>query len=490
MKKYFLVLLSLAFVDFKPVFSQDIAATLDFCNFKANDSLALFEYYLSFPANSLKHKKTTEGKLQCEINVNVGMVKNGDTVFYDNYVINSTPSSEMTLDKEEYLSQHQIIIPNGEYIFFMNAKDMLNENERKINVDRPVKVGYGNSFIQISDLQNLKSYKPTNHQGQNSKNGIEMVSRNSNFFSAAQDKFIFYVEVYNAANVMNQGETYLLEGRIVDTKSGKIIEEAGFFKKLKAENVNPVLAEVDLSKVPSGDYNIILEIKDRENRSLFSREKYFERYHPAMNPVMEETTEISLDSSEYDPCMIAESINMKNLNFLLNGLMPLAKTNERSFAEAVTNSGDEKQKINFLCYFFQKRETQDKDARTLFLEYKERLEIVEKKYSTQTMPGYQTDRGRVYIQYGKPNRIDDEFSDMSRQAINNAIIPYEIWIYYAVTEPQAQSNVQFVFAQTNRANYNYEIVHSTAIGEYRNPNWKEEISGKMMFNEDQNNDYR
>jgi GWxTD domain-containing protein len=259
---------------------------------------------------------------------------------------------------------------------------------------------------------------------------------------------------------------------------------------MTAESVSPVLAEVDLSKIPSGEYNLVIDVKDRNNQSLYSKKKFFQRFHPDMNYIAESENDAEYDSTANDPCNLREHIDMKNLDFLLKGLMPLAKTNERSFSEAVTNSGDENQKLNYLCYFFEKRETKEKDALTLFLEYKDRLEIVERQYATQTMPGYQTDRGRVYIQYGKPNRIDDEFSDMSRQAINNAIIPYEIWIYYAVTEPQPQSNVQFVFAQTNRANYNYEIVHSTAIGEFKNPNWKEEISSRMMFRQDPNQDYR
>lgn len=488
-KKLFLIL-SISTIGFNQLYSQGIAATLDYCNFKANDTLGLFEYYLSFPANTLKHRKDAKGKLVSEVKVIVGMVKQGDTVFIDSYRLTNSPNSESSLKTEEYLTQNKIILPLGEYSFFLNASDLASEEPSNLSVDFPVKVGFDNSLLQMSDIQNLKSYKTVKKQAVNVKNGIEMISRNSNFFAKPEDRYIFYLEVYNSDQVIGENATYLLEARIINAKTGNKIDKTGIFKKLKAGRVNPILAEIDLSPVPSGDYNLVFEIKDRNNKSLYSKEKFFQRFHPELKIENKPGETFELDSNDYDPCQIAESINMKNLDFLLDALMPMAKQNERSFAEAVVNSGDEKQKINFLCYFFQKRATKEKDARILFLEYKDRLEIVEKKYKTQTMPGYQTDRGRVYIQYGKPNRIDDEFSDMARSAINNAIIPYEKWIYYAITEPQPQSNVQFVFAQTNRANFNYEIVHSTAIGEINNPNWKREISSRMMFNEDPSQDYR
>ncbi|MEQ8520251.1 MAG: GWxTD domain-containing protein [Cytophagales bacterium] len=490
MIKKLLLILSISFFISNETYSQGIAATLDYCNFKANDSLGLFEYYLSFPANTLAHRKSSAGKLVSEVKVIAGMVKQNDTVYIDSYRLTNSPNSEKSLKTEEYLTQHRIILPVGEYSFFLYASDLASDEPSNLSVNFPVKIGFDNALLQMSDIQNLKSYKSSKKQAPNVKNGVEMISRNSNFFAKADDRYIFYLEVYNSDQVIGKDATYLLEARITNARTGEKIDKTGIFKKLKADGVNPVLAEIDLSPVPSGDYNLVLEIKDRTNKSLYSKEKYFQRFHPDLIVEKEDEKAIELDSNKYDPCQIAESINMKNLDFLLDALMPMAKQNERAFAEAVVNSGDEKQKINFLCYFFQKRETKDKDARILFLEYKDRVEIVERKYKTQTMPGYQTDRGRVYIQYGKPNRIDDEFSDMSRSAINNAVIPYEKWIYYSVTEPQPQSNVQFVFAQTNRANFNYEIVHSTAIGEISNPNWKQEISSKMMFSEDPSQDYR
>lgn len=490
MIKKLLLILSISILGLNDLYSQGIAATLDYCNFRANDTLGLFEYYLSFPANTLKHRKNSEGKLVSEVKVIAGMIRQSDTVFIDSYRLTNSPNSEEGLEKEEYLTQHRIILPLGEYSFFLYASDLASDEPSNLSVDFPVKIGFESSMIQMSDIQNLKSYKTVKKQAPNVKNNIEMISRNSNFFAKADDRYIFYLEVYNSDKILGNEATYLLEARIADARTGKRIDKTGIFKKLSASSVNPILAEIDLSEVPSGDYNLVLEIKDRSNKSLYSKQKYFQRFHPDLIVENEVDEAVKIDSNDYDPCNIAESINMQNLDFLLDALMPMAKQNERAFAEAVVNSGDEKQKINFLCYFFQKRETKDKDARILFLEYKDRLEIVEKKYRTQPMPGYQTDRGRVYIQYGKPNRIDDEFSDMTRSATNNSIIPYEIWLYYSVTEPQPQSNVQFVFAQTNRANYNYRIVHSTAIGEINNPNWKQEISSKMMFNEDPTRNYR
>jgi hypothetical protein len=313
MAKKLLIFLSVFFLIQSGIRAQGIAATLDYCNFKANDSLGMLEYYLSFPANSLEHKKTDEGKSQSEIKVMVGMVSGTDTIYFDSYIMNSSPNSETTIGFEEYLVQNRIILPNGEYSFFLSAEDLISQQESKLNIEFPVKLGYDNALLQVSDIQNLKSYRSVDQIADNVKNGVEMISRNSNFFSKPNDKFIFYTEVYNADKVMEKGTTYLLEARVADVKTGEFFDNTGIFKKMTAESVSPVLAEVDLSKIPSGEYNLVIDVKDRNNQSLYSKKKCVQRVHPDMNDIAEAENDAEYDSTANDPFNLREHIDMKEL---------------------------------------------------------------------------------------------------------------------------------------------------------------------------------
>jgi len=186
----------------------------------------------------------------------------------------------------------------------------------------------------------------------------------------------------------------------------------------------------------------------------------------------------------------ADKIDNHKIGLYLLALRPVAKKNEIDFIFAVVKSGDTLQQKQYMYYFWKKRSelmmtgaldptpsgghslgvTSFIKPELLWNDYLKRLKTAEKKYSSQSMRAYETDRGRVYLQYGKPNRVENEFTDHTRS--NNSGIPYEIWHYYTLKN---QSNKIFVFVQNNRADNNYRLIHSDAIGEIHNPNWRKEI---------------
>ena len=86
-------------------------------------------------------------------------------------------------------------------------------------------------------------------------------------------------------------------------------------------------------------------------------------------------------------------------------------------------------------------------------------------YSTPVLYGFETDRGRVYLQYGPPNQLDGNEHDANAY-------PYEIWQYYKLN---SQSNVKFVFCNADLASNDYKLIHSDAHGELNDPRWRFKI---------------
>ncbi len=77
--------------------------------------------------------------------------------------------------------------------------------------------------------------------------------------------------------------------------------------------------------------------------------------------------------------------------------------------------------------------------------------------------GFETDRGRIYMRYGPPDdRIVEEQEPDA--------YPYEIWIYQ--TTADGQRNVRFLFYNPSLASGQYELLHSTAVGERKNSRWE------------------
>lgn len=79
-------------------------------------------------------------------------------------------------------------------------------------------------------------------------------------------------------------------------------------------------------------------------------------------------------------------------------------------------------------------------------------------YATIFREGWQTDRGRVYIMFGRPDEVE-------RAPIQVDILPYETWSYYG------QGTDSFVFVDRDGSG-NYEQVYSTVPGEVSYSNWR------------------
>jgi GWxTD domain-containing protein len=97
-----------------------------------------------------------------------------------------------------------------------------------------------------------------------------------------------------------------------------------------------------------------------------------------------------------------------------------------------------------------------------WLEYLAQVQHVNKEFGCKLVPGYRTDRGRVFLQYGPPNSVFESPFDSHSY-------PYEVWHYYYCTD---QSNVKFVFWNTDLVSNDYELLHSDKRGEFHDPMWQ------------------
>ena len=93
-------------------------------------------------------------------------------------------------------------------------------------------------------------------------------------------------------------------------------------------------------------------------------------------------------------------------------------------------------------------------------DYYDRIRQAKLQYSSTMYPeGWNSDRGRVLLQYGKPDGIDRHPSEHNRK-------PYEIWRY---------SSLGFAFVFVDRTQTGtYQLVHSTAPNEISFPEWEAE----------------
>ena len=100
-------------------------------------------------------------------------------------------------------------------------------------------------------------------------------------------------------------------------------------------------------------------------------------------------------------------------------------------------------------------------------EYMMVAKVIDKTYGNGFGYGFETDRGRVFMKYGRPDDIVTVENEMNAP-------PYEVWIYYKMEKTQ-QSNVKFLFYNPNLIANGHRLLHTTCRGEIQNPRWKHEL---------------
>ena len=119
----------------------------------------------------------------------------------------------------------------------------------------------------------------------------------------------------------------------------------------------------------------------------------------------------------------------------------------------------------FLSFWIEKN---SENPELAWLNYKEQVKIANKQFGFQTRPGYLTDRGRIYLQYGSPSAI-------TRSQYEPSAYPYEIWQY---DQLRNLGNRKLVFYSPGIGMTDYELIHTNIPSEIYNEQWKMIVYGR------------
>ena len=133
--------------------------------------------------------------------------------------------------------------------------------------------------------------------------------------------------------------------------------------------------------------------------------------------------------------------------------------------KSLRRAKNEDAKREALLDFWSKR---DPDPRTPINEVREeyfsRLQFARERYSNAHTPGWETDRGRVYLKYGMPGHVNPHHYERE-------MAPYEIWEYDNIP---GEGNAMFVFADVSGFS-EFELIHSSVTGERHSMDWQQEL---------------
>ncbi len=457
MKKFIILIAFIGFL-FQHTDAKRLDAYLWYTTFYSPQDGPYIETYLSFNANSLVYQKINETEFQGVVEITM-IFKQNDTIRdFAKYELNSPVVEDTVNIRQSFIDQQRFGLPDGEYEFEIEIADKYSD-KKPFRYNQMIKIEYPDNEIAISGVELVETYTKTKTENILSKSGYDLVPYVSNFFPKDKKELIFYAEIYNAKKVLGEDGKYLVNYYIKSFETGKIISGYQRSKRLNAQEVTPVLNQFKTANLPSGNYKLVIEVKDRENKLITSNSLFFQRSNPDIQFDLDDIAALDVSNT-----FAGKINNADTLKEYIKTLTPIASEFEKQFIFKQIEKSD----LNTLQQFFLNfwRTRNNLNPAQAWIDYLEEVKIVDKAYSTQVKRGYETDRGRVHLQYGPPNIVTESYNEPSAY-------PYEIWHYYKLGEHQR--NKRFVFYTYNLVTNDFMLLHSDALGELSNYRWRVEL---------------
>lgn len=322
--------------------------------------------------------------------------------------------------------------------------------------------------IRFSSVQFIDVIEKSQQSNMYYKHGYTIIPYNDNYFNEQYEELKFLTELYFTDKIVGENEPFVVHYFIIDKDNNKVVENFGSFKKMQASKVNVLIGTLSIKNLPSGNYFLKIEVKNKFNTLLNQTQIYFQR----------KSYTVQKHSSLNDELFFGNQTNIDTLKMWTESLWPIANQLEKEWIINQTINKDAQMMKNFMVDFWDKRAADTTSAVKLAKEYYTQLNYVMKNFKCGKIAPYYTDRGRVFLQYGPPNQRTIQLSEPGAY-------PYEIWQYYRIYDAATQqffSNRRFVFVNKGIADDCYSLIHSDMKGEYNNPNWQREIMKHDPYN--------
>ena len=277
------------------------------------------------------------------------------------------------------------------------------------------------------------------------------------FYDRNLTSLIFYNEVYNTDQ--NIPEDFLITCTVIKA-FGSPNEKPSMVahRRKKPATVVTNLLSFDIAQLESGNYRFIVTIRNKNNDLLSEKEAFFQRSNPTFNRL--DTLSTETVNQEF-----VGQMSEKDLRYSVRSIMMQIPEEEVAIVSDMLKKQDTSaQKLFLFKYWAKKSAAMPEQA---YDEYMMTVKTVDRTYGNGMGFGFDTDRGRIFLKYGRPTDIITVENETSAP-------PYEIWAY-AQIEKNQQTNVKFIFYNPSLIANGFRLLHSTCRGEIQNTRWKSDL---------------
>ena len=421
------------------------------------------ETYLTVAGNSVKFIPIENGKFQASVNI-IMIFKQGDEIkAFKKYRLNSPEIQDTTKVDFNFLDQQRFPLGNGNYSFEVQLADA-NKEVKAVPYVQDLKINFPADSASISGIELVKSYKFTEQQSILTKSGRDLVPYVFTFYPEREKELNFYGEIYNLDKRLGEDQKYLITCYLETAETGYKLNDFTIIRKETTKPVHVMLYSMDISKLASGNYNLVVEVRNQKNEVVSSSDMFIQRSNPNITLSIADYTSLATSNTFVDAIT-----NVDTLKEYIRSTRPISGGIETQFVKEYLQSADLKLLQQYFLGFWQQRDPVNPDK--AWEAYNQEVKKVQYNFGSKHLKGYDTDRGRIYLEYGPPNVRTTAYNEPNTY-------PYEIWHYYSMKN-QNQRNKKFVFYSEDMVTADFTLLHSDAIGEVNYPQWQTFLRNKL-----------
>ena len=467
-KCYLIALLGLLLSAASSTAQQAPQIDIDYASFAYDEQESLVELYMAVEAGSLTyeagdslHTSTIPLELSLLSSSDTDLDASAERVVWERQMDLqfAVMDPSVITEGQVFLRQVRLTVVPGEYelqiVMLLSDQDPVQASRDVIIPDYRQQ-----ESCALSDITLASRITPSeDREDPFVKNGLYIRPNASQLYGEGAANLFYYAEAYNTACAASGTDEYTM--LIYVSEANRPAPLTGLQKRSK-RSVRPtdvLVGRFNLAPLVSGTYFLHMVILDNANESKVEQARKFFVFNP------------SADSALAQPVVAAETFETSGYatmpeDEVEQGLEHIQIIATEQELRRIRNVEDLNERRRLLMDFWLVR---DPTPRTGVNEYRDEfyslLMYANERYSIQRIDGWETDRGRILIKYGRPSAVEQHQYDRGFK-------PYEIWNYNNIS---GEGQAIFVFADLDGFG-EYELIHSTVAGERKLPDWIRRIS--------------
>lgn len=280
-KVLFLLLFSVLFAGLLVPAQARLSAYFSYAAFDRPGTKPYLETYLQVSGNSVVFNQNEKGLFKGTLEVQ-WIYKKGDAIVtFDKYLLHSPEMDSLGLmSPADFLDVQRTLLDTGTFTVELTITDKYSD-EQGFSIKQEITIGFPTATVSISDIELLERYSPAKEPGSFTKNGYNVYPFVMGFYPPEVTRLLFYSEIYRTREFA--GGDVLVRYMISNNESKQLVNELIGSRKQTAADVIPLMAELPIDQLPSGNYQLTIEVRSRENKVLAYRQCFFNASIPSPN---------------------------------------------------------------------------------------------------------------------------------------------------------------------------------------------------------------